>query len=114
MNMGSNDHSDMSQNSYFPDTFESSQFGWTTPNVLDHPYTQMSYGGQNEYQQYDWISIHYPIHGGAVGRDRETYEWYVHNYINKFSNVMSWYQYCLEQDGIPSTMFEPHRSSFWY
>ena len=111
MSMGT----DPSDESYPHDIHGTPQFDWATQNIFQYPLSQMLHGGPNMYQQCDgWVNPHCPIHGITVGRDRGTYEWHVHDYTQNHFNVMSWYQYCLNQDGMPSFLFEPARNSFWY
>ena len=55
-------------------------------------------------------------HGEVVDRSQQIYAWHVRSYNQYYCNTMSWYEYCLHQDGIPSSnnVMEPHRSSFWF
>ncbi|KAL6336509.1 hypothetical protein AAG906_022450 [Vitis piasezkii] len=88
-----------------------------------HSSTQMPYYLPHQLQQQGfqtstWENPGFPIHGQVVGRTQEIYAWQVRTYNQHYQNSMSRYEYCLQQDGLPSSnnnnMMEPHRSSFWY
>ena len=75
---------------------------------------QTPYQMQQGFQTSMWVNLEFPIHGEVVGTSQNIYAWYVRSYNQYYQNTMSWYEYCLHQDGIPSSNFamEPHRSSF--
>ena len=77
---------------------------------------QIPYQMQEGFQTSMWVNPEFPIHGEVVGRSQQIYAWHVRSYNQYYCNTMSWYEYCLHQDGIPSSnnVMEPHRSSFWF
>ena len=89
--------------------------------MVNHPHDpqmpfQIPYQMQEGFQTSMWVNPEFPIHGEVVGRSQHIYAWHVRNYNQYYCNTMSWYEYCLHQDGIPSSnnVMEPHRSSFWF
>ena len=77
---------------------------------------QIPYQMQQGFQTSMWVNPEFPIHGEVVGRSQQIYAWHVRSYNQYYQNIMSWYEYCLHQDEIPSSnnVMEPHRSSFWF
>ncbi|RVW39911.1 hypothetical protein CK203_081048 [Vitis vinifera] len=88
------------------------------PSSTQMPYYLPHQLQQQGFQTSTWENPGFPIHGQVVGRTQEIYAWHVRTYNQYYRNSMSWYEYCLQQDGLPSSnnnnMMEPHRSSFWY
>ena len=74
------------------------------------------YQMQQGFQTNMWVNPQFPIHGEVVGTSEDIYTWHVRSYNQYYRNTMSWYDYCLNQDGIPSSnvAMEPHRSLFWW
>ena len=60
------------------------------------------------------MNLEFPIDGEVVDTSQDIYAWHVRSYNQYYHNTMSWYEYCLYQDGIPpsNVAMEPHRSSF--
>ena len=77
---------------------------------------QIPYQMQEGFQTSMWVNPEFPIHGEVVGRSQQIYAWHVRSYNQYYQNNISWYEYCLHQDGIPSSnnVMESHRSSFWF
>ena len=77
---------------------------------------QTPYQMQQGFQTSMWVNPEFPIHGEVVGTSQDIYAWHVRSYNQYYWNTMSWYEYCLHQDGIPSSnvAMKPHRSSFWF
>ena len=77
---------------------------------------QISYQMQQGFETSMWVNPKFPIHGEVMGTSRDIYAWHVRSYNQYCRNTMYWYEYCLQQDGIPSSnvVIEPHRSSFWF
>ena len=89
--------------------------------MINYPHAeQMSfhipYQMQQGFQTNMWVNPEFPIHGEVVGTSQDIYAWHVRSYNQYYRNIMSWYDYCLHQDGIPSSnvAMEPQRSSFWW
>ncbi|KAL6345769.1 hypothetical protein AAG906_017519 [Vitis piasezkii] len=51
-----------------------------------------------------WVNFEYPIHVEAVGRTQEIYAWHVRIYNQYYRGSLTWYQYCLQQEGVPSSI----------
>ena len=77
---------------------------------------QIPYQMQQGFKTSIWVNPEFPIHGEVEGRSQQIYAWHVRSYNQYYQNIMSWYKYCLHQDGIPlsNNVMEPHRSSFWF
>ena len=77
---------------------------------------QIPYQMQQGFQTSMWVNPEFPIHGEVMGRSQEIYAWHVRSYNQYYQNTMSWYEYRLQQDGIPSSnnVMELYRSSFWF
>ena len=77
---------------------------------------QTPYQMQQGFQTSMWVNLEFLIHGEVVGTRSNIYAWHVRSYNQYYRNTMSWYEYCLHQDGILSSnvAMEPHRSSFWF
>ena len=79
-----------------------------------HHDTQMSfqtpYQMQQGFQISMWVNPEFPINGEVVSTSQDIYVWHVRSYNQYYRNTMSWYEYCLHQDGIPSSnvAMEPH------
>ena len=85
------------------------------PHAEQMPFN-IPYQMQQGFQTNMWVNPQFPIHGEVVGTSEDIYTWHVRSYNQYYRNTMSWYDYCLHQDGIPSSNvgMEPHRSSFWW
>ena len=85
------------------------------PHAEQMPFN-IPYQMQQGFQTNMWVNPQFPIHGEVVGTSEDIYTWHVRSYNQYYRNTMSWYDYCLHQDGIPSSnvAMEPHRSSFWW
>ena len=77
---------------------------------------QIPYQMQEGFQTSMWVNPEFSIHGEVVGRSQQIYAWHVRSYNQYYRNTSSLYEYCLHQDGIPSSnnVMEPHRSLFWF
>ena len=87
--------------------------------MINYPHDpQMSfqtlYQMQQGFQTGMWVNLEFPIHGEVVGTSQKIYACHVQSYNQYYRNTMSWYEYCLYQDGIlsSSVAMEQHRSSF--
>ena len=77
---------------------------------------QIPYQMQQGFQTSMWVNPEFPIHGEVVGTCQDIYARHVRSYNQYYHNTKSWYEYCLHQDGIPSSnvAMEPHQSLFWF
>ena len=77
---------------------------------------QNLYQMQQGFQTSMWVNPEFLIHGEVVGTSQDIYAWHVQSYNQYYRNIMSWYEYCLHHDGIPSSnvAMEPRRSLFWW
>ena len=89
--------------------------------MINYPHAEqipfhIPYQMQQGFQTNMWVNPKFPIHGEVVGISQDIYAWHVRSYNQYYRNTMSWYDYCLHQDGIPSSnvAMKPHRSSFWW
>ena len=89
--------------------------------MINYPHAEqipfhLPYQMQQGFQTSMWVNPKFPIHGVVVGRSQNIYTWHVRSYNQYYRNTMSWYEYCLQQDVIPSSNFvmDPHRSSLWF
>ena len=89
--------------------------------MINYPHdAQMSfqtpYQMQQGFQTSMWVNLEFPIHGEVVGTSQDIYAWHVRSYNQYYRNTISWYEYCLHQDGIPSSnvAMKPHQSLFWW
>ncbi|KAB2617011.1 hypothetical protein D8674_012880 [Pyrus ussuriensis x Pyrus communis] len=76
-------------------------------------YSGTSYGAQDDETDYgptSWVNPNYPMYGRTVGSSRETYVHHVQTWLTNYSGYMTWYDYCMNQDGC-SSLFEPYKSS---
>ena len=64
---------------------------------------RIPYQMQQGFQTNMWVNPKFPIHGEVVGTSQDIYAWYVRSYNQYYRNTMFWYEYCLHQDGIPSS-----------
>ena len=83
--------------------------------MINHPHDpqmpcQIPYQMQQGFQITMWVNPEFPIHGEVVGTSQDIYAWHVRSYNQYYRNTMSWYEYCLHQDGIPSSnvAMDPH------
>ena len=76
---------------------------------------QIPYQMQQGFQTSMWVNPEFPIHGEVVGRSQQIYAWHVRSYNQYYRNTMSWYEYYIHQDGIPSCRFSSAkvRMKYW-
>ena len=73
--------------------------------IVNYPYDaqipfQTPYQMQQGFQTSMWVNPEFPIHGEVVGTSQDIYGWHVRSDNQYYRNTMSWYEYCLHQDGI--------------
>ena len=73
--------------------------------IINYPHAeQMSfhipYQMQKGFQTNIWANPKFPIHEKVMGTSQDIYAWHVRSYNQYYRNIMSWYEYCLHQDGI--------------
>ncbi|RVW97523.1 hypothetical protein CK203_058479 [Vitis vinifera] len=73
------------------------------PSSTQMPYYLPHQLQQQGFQTSTWENPGFPIHGQVVGRTQEIYAWHVRTYNQYYRNSMSWYEYCLQQDGLSSS-----------
>ena len=83
--------------------------------MINYPHAErmsfhISYQMQQRFQMKMWVNPEFPSHGEVVGTSQDIYTWHVRSYNQYYRNTMSWYEYCLHQDEIPSSnvLMEPH------
>ncbi|RVW19847.1 hypothetical protein CK203_116344 [Vitis vinifera] len=89
------------------------------PYVMDYgqPFSKLCNRCKGRFDTSTWVNPEYPIHVKTMGKTQEIYVWHVRIFNQYYQDSMSWYQYCLQQEGkiLSSTnSIEPHRSSFWF
>ena len=89
--------------------------------MINYPYAEqmsfhISYQMQQGFQTSMWVNLEVSIYGEVVGISQDIFAWHLRSYNQYYRNIMSWYDYCLHQDRIPSSNveMESHRSSFWF
>ena len=59
------------------------------------------------------VNPNYPI-DGSVRRDQTTYACHINNHLENYAITFSYENYCSNQDGNVSYVFERVRNSFWF
>ena len=92
------------------------EYGMTNYPHAEQMSFHIPYQIQQGFQTNMWVNLEFRIHEEVVGTSQNIYAWHVRPYNQYYQSTISWHDYCLHQDGIPSSnvAMEPHRSSFWF